>query len=111
MRIRMAVLLTGLLLSAYAQPYEQQADRSVVPDPNAHGSDVRLPNGKLQRDEIVKSEYEKSLQDAAELIRLSEDLKADLEKNSAFVVSIPSIKRTEEIEKLAKRIRARMKRG
>ena len=101
MRIRMAVLLTGLLISGYAQ----QADRP-PPDP-----EIRLPNGKLQRDEIVKSEYEKSRQDAAELVRLSEDLKADLEKNSAFVVSIPSIKKTEEIEKLAKRIRGRMKRG
>ena len=101
MSLRSVVLVTAFLLSGYAQ----QPDRP-VPEP-----EVRLPNGKLQRDEIVKSEYEKSLQDAAELIRLSEDLKADLEKNSAFVVSIPSIKKTEEIEKLAKRIRSRMKRG
>ena len=101
MRIITVIFLTAFLLSGYAQ----QPDRP-VPEP-----EVRLPNGRLQRDEIVKSEYEKSLQDAADLIKLSEDLKADLEKNSAFVVSIPSIKKTEEIEKLAKRIRGRMKRG
>ncbi len=106
MRLRMPVLICCLLLSAYAQSPDPSK-----PDPNIHGSDIRLPNGKLQRDEIVKAEYQKSLEDAAELIRLSEDLKADLEKSSAFVVSIPTIKRTEEIEKLAKRIRGRMKRG
>lgn len=110
MRIPMALLVTCVLLSGQAQEYWPQADRS-VPDPNSHNSEIRLPNGKLQRDEIVKAEYQKSLEDAAELIRLSEELKADLEKNSAFVVSIPTIKRTEEIEKLAKRIRSRMKRG
>ena len=71
----------------------------------------RLPNGKLQRDELLKSEYEKSLQDAADLQRLSNELRLDLEKNSAFVLSIPTIKKTEEIEKIAKRIRGRLKRS
>lgn len=105
MRIRMAVLLPCLLLTGYAQ----QPDPS-KPDTNTHDPDIRLPNGKLQRDEIVKAEHQKSLQDAADLIKLSEELKADLEKSSAFVVSVPAIKRTEEIEKLAKRIRSRLKR-
>jgi hypothetical protein len=109
MRIRLAVLLPGLFLAAYGQLPDRPVPDPRNPDP--HNSETRLPNGKLQRDEIVKAEYEKSLQDAAELIKLSEDLKADLEKNTAFVVSIPSIKKTEEIEKLAKRIRGRMKRG
>ncbi|MDQ2950622.1 MAG: hypothetical protein M3Y27_32605 [Acidobacteriota bacterium] len=102
MRIPMALLVTCVLLSGQVPE---------GPDPNGHSSEIRLPNGKLQRDEIVKAEYQKSLEDAAELIKLSEELKADLEKNSAFVVSIQTIKRTEEIEKLAKRIRGRMKRG
>jgi hypothetical protein len=105
MHIRMAVLAPCFLLGLFAQ----LPDRPALPE--AHAPETRLPNGKLQRDEILKAEYDKSLQDAAELIKLSEDLKADLEKNTAFVVSIPTIKKTEEIEKLAKRIRARLKRG
>ena len=72
---------------------------------------MRLPNGKSQRDAIAKAAYEKSLQDAADLVRLSEDLRTDIEKNKAFVVSVPAIKKTEEIEKLAKRIRSRMIHG
>jgi hypothetical protein len=72
--------------------------------------ETRLPNGKLQRDEILKVEYEKSLEDSRELSRLADELKADLEKNDRYVLSIQTIKKTEEIEKLAKRIRGRMKR-
>ena len=105
MHIRTAIALPCLFVGLSAQP----PDRPSFPD--AHAPEARLPNGKLQRDEILKAEYEKSLLDAAELIKIAEDLKADLEKNTAFVVSIPTIKKTEEIEKIAKRIRARMKRS
>ncbi len=73
--------------------------------------DVKLPNGKSQRDEILKSDFEKSLQDAADLQKLAGALRLDLEKDTAFVVSLQTIKKTEEIEKLAKRIRGRLKRS
>jgi len=72
--------------------------------------EVRLPNGKLQRDEILKADYEKNLEDARALLKLSEDLKLEIEKDEAFVLSISAIKKTEEIEKIAKRIRGRIKR-
>jgi hypothetical protein len=71
---------------------------------------VRLPNGKLQRDEIIKADHERSIKDAGELLKLAEDLKIELEKNDAHVLSVGAVKKTEEIEKLAKRIRQRMKR-
>jgi len=74
-------------------------------------TEVRLPNGKLQRDEILKSEHEKSLHDAEELTRLCDELQRDLEKAGTFVVSVQTIKKTEDIEKLARRIRGRLKRA
>ena len=70
----------------------------------------RLPNGKSQRDAILKAEHEKSLKDAAELLTLAEELKAELEKNDRHVVSVSSLRTTEEIERLARRIRNRLKR-
>jgi|HigsolmetaAR201D_1030396.scaffolds.fasta_scaffold26219_2 hypothetical protein len=72
--------------------------------------DVRLPSGKRQSDEILKAEYQKNLEDAAELLRLAEDLKIELEKNDRYVLSLDVYKKTEEIEKVAKRIRKRLKR-
>ena len=70
--------------------------------------DTRLPNGKSQQEEILKAEHEKSLKDAAMLIDLAEQLRADLEKNDRYVLSVATLKKTEEIEKIAKRIRTRL---
>ena len=70
----------------------------------------RLPDGRSQKEEILKAEHAKSLQDADELMKLSEELKTDLEKHDRHVVSVATLKKLEEIEKLAKRIRGRLKR-
>lgn len=72
--------------------------------------DVRLPNGKSQREEILKADHEKDLKDAATLIELAGQLKQELEKNDRHVLSVSSLRKTEEIEKLAKRIRQRLRR-
>lgn len=78
----------------------------VLPDDH----DVKLPSGKSQKEEILKADHEKSLQDAAELMKLSEELKIDLEKNDRHVLSVATLKKLDEIEKIAKRIRGRLKR-
>ena len=72
--------------------------------------EVRLPNGKLQQEEILKADYAKSRQDAATLVEVAQSLQQELDKNDCHVLSVSSIRKTEEIEKLAKRIRARMRR-
>ncbi len=76
---------------------------------NGQEEEVTLPNGKLQRDEILKAEHQQNVKDAAELLELAEQLKIDLEKSDRFVVSMATIKKTDDIEKLAKRIRARLR--
>ena len=72
--------------------------------------DSKLPNGKSQREEILRHEHQKSLEDSGELLKLAEDLKMELEKNDRHVLSVSSLKKTEQIEKLAKRIRSCLKR-
>jgi 4-hydroxy-3-methylbut-2-enyl diphosphate reductase IspH len=72
-------------------------------------SDITLPNGKSQREEILKAEHQQNLKDAAELADLADQLKIDLEKNDRFVLSMSTLKKTDDIEKLAKRIRARLR--
>lgn len=71
---------------------------------------MRLPNGKKQVDEILKDDYEKNLQDARDLSSLARSFEEDLEKNDAFVFSLSSLKKLDDMEKLTKRIRGRMKR-
>ena len=71
--------------------------------------DVKLPNGKSQKDAILKAEYDQNLKDAARLVELSGELKQDLEKGNRFVLSMATLKKTDEIEKLVKQIRSRMR--
>src|ERR1051325_8328752 len=71
--------------------------------------DVKLPSGKLQRDEILKAEREDNIKDAARLVDMAQELKADLEKNDRFVLSISTLKKTDDIEKLVRKIRGRLR--
>jgi hypothetical protein len=71
--------------------------------------DVQLPSGKSQRDEILKAERDQNIKDAAQLVDLAQQLQQDLEKNDRFVFSLATLKKTDDIEKLAKKIRSRMR--
>ena len=100
---RGALLLSLAVISAVA------LSQDVPPISNQPQEDVKLPNGKSQRDEILKSEREENIKDAAHLMELAEGLKADLEKNDRFVLSLDTLKKTDDIEKLVKKIRARLR--
>ncbi len=71
--------------------------------------DPRLPNGKSQKNAIAKEEHEQALKDAQQLVNVAEELRNELQRAGTFVVPLASVKKTEEIEKLAKRIRGRLK--
>ena len=102
MRRVIVILFSAALFAAAQSPPE------INPPPAA--ADMKLPNGKSQRDAILKADYAKSLEDSREMVKLAEDLKTELEKNDYMVVSVSEIRKTEEIEKLAHRIRGRLKR-
>ena len=78
--------------------------------PSEEPEDLRLPNGKKQQDEILKAEYEKNLKDAQELVSTAKAFEEDLEKDDRFVLSLSSLKKLDDMEKLTKRIRSRVKR-
>ena len=78
-------------------------------DSTAQQEDLKLPNGKSQRDEIIKAEHEQNIKDAARLVGMAEGLKADMEKNDPFVLSMDTLKKTDDIEKLVKKIRSRLR--
>lgn len=75
----------------------------------AEEEDVILPSGKSQKEEILKAEHQQNLKDAAELADLAEQLKIELEKNDRYILSMATLKKTDDIEKLAKRISARLR--
>ncbi len=102
-RFLFLVLLWMPCLPAQTIPPTRREPKETPPD------QVRLPNGKLQQEEILKAEHTRALQDVRQLVELAQALQKDVEQAGADVLSISSIHRTEEIEKLAKRIRSRMR--
>jgi hypothetical protein len=104
-RFSRGMLTLGLAVVCLAQtehPYPRPIEKDAP--------DVKLPNGRFQRDEILKAEHQQNLKDAAQLVDLSRQLKQDLEKNDRYVLSLDDLKKTDDIEKLAKKIRSRMRR-
>jgi hypothetical protein len=79
-------------------------------EPQEGQEDVKLPNGKSQREEILKDEHQKSLRDIKEILEQAGQLQAALEKDNYMVLSVSSLKKAERIEKLARQIRTRLQR-
>jgi hypothetical protein len=69
-----------------------------------------LDTSTAQRDALIKADHKKNLADAATLLNLAEELKSELEKEDPLVISAKDIKRTEDIQKLAKNIHGRLTR-
>jgi hypothetical protein len=86
------------------------AQRRFPGDPPPDEPNRRLPGGKDQREEILKEDHRRNLEDAAGLMRLSEEVKADLEKSDRYIVSVDTLKKLDQIEKLSRSIRSRLKR-
>ena len=101
------VLLAGL--SVYALQQQGSGRGGGRRGGAAEEEDVVLPNGKSQKEEILKAEHQQNLKDAAELAELAEQLKIELEKNDRYILSMATLKKTDDIEKLAKRISARLR--
>jgi ATP-dependent helicase/DNAse subunit B len=102
----MRLLLTLLCLAMLSA--QQQIPPPDVPPKEEN--DRKLPNGKSQNEAILKADYEKSLKDSARLVELSQSLQQELEANDSHILSISSLKKAEEIEKIAKRIHGRLRR-
>lgn len=106
--VLLSVLATGIL-AAHNQDTQDQNQNRTLPIPPNPNEDAKLPNGKSQKDAIAKQEHEQTLKDADDLIAVAQQLKEELQKAGDYVVPVSSVKKTEEIERLARRIRGRLR--
>ena len=104
----MTRILLALTIALGLAGQTQQSPAS----PPAPGTapDVQLPNGKSQKEEMLKLDHKKNLEDAATMAKLAQEVSEDLEKNDRYVMSLKTLKKLDEIEKLAKAVRGRLKR-
>jgi len=102
--------LTTFVRKEYAKAFQDQQlpdeRKPKFPEPD---EDPRLPDGKSQKNAIAKQQHEQALKDANELVSAAQDLRDQIKQAGIFVVPLVSVKKTEEIEKLARRIRGRLK--
>src|ERR1700693_2831187 len=100
------VVALALLSPVARQPLHGQRGGGQDPAPSGRpgtagdDGDVKLPNGKSQRDEILRLDREQNIKDADLLIQLAEDLKEDIEKNDRYVLSMSTLKKKDDIEKM-----------
>jgi len=104
-RIMQAVLAAAMALAL--SPALAQSPR-IPRDPGPGSDEPQFPNGKSRSDEILKEDHRRDVKDAAQLVELAQQLKVEIERNDRRVLSMASLKKTEEIEKLAKRIHSRL---
>jgi hypothetical protein len=106
-----SLMVAPLAFAAAQTPLQDQQsqDDHGLPIPKSPNEDTRLPNGKSQRDEIAKQEHANALKDVDALVAAAQELRDELKRAGDFVVPVGSVRKTEEIEKLAKRIRGRLK--
>ena len=103
-------IASALCCAQQQDAQEPPGNRRIPPIPNpSNPEDRKLPNGKSQNDAIAKQNHEQALKDTNELIAVAEQLRDELKKAGNYVVPVSSVKKTEEIEKLARRIRGRLK--
>ena len=85
-----------------------------LPPPEHQNQDtpniLRTPDGRNRTEMILKADHEASIKDVDTMRKLIEDVKIDMEKNDRHILSVATLKKLDEIEKLTKKIRGRMKR-
>jgi hypothetical protein len=73
---------------------------------------ARSPSPELrrrERDAISKQEFQDNTRDIAKILDLAQGLQSAIERNGPFIVDAHEIRDAEQIEKLAKNIRGRLK--
>lgn len=101
---RRAALLS-LLASPLAATPQVNPPLLHIPPPLYQGEDPSRPNGK-SKDEIAEENRKEALKDLQDLLSTAQQLQDELKKAGSYVVPTDSIKKTKDIEKLARRIRA-----
>jgi hypothetical protein len=95
-----ALLSLFLIACAFAQSRRQKS-----PD------EINLPNGRKWNDAIVEAEHAANIKDARALAQLSTEIRDDIEASDKFVLSLQTLRKVEDAEKLLKNLRGRMRKN
>lgn len=77
--------------------------------PSTGDTPKRLPDGRLQSEVLLKQAHKDNLEDLDQMKKLLEAVRDDLDKNEGHALSLKSLRGLEELEKLSRRVRGRIK--
>ena len=117
MRSRFASALFFCLLSLPMMAQTQQQPRQPPPQPSPHDLNIPIADDDDARNRIMTEQQKKAAKervaalksDTDKLLKLSVELKNYVDKSDENVLSLDVIKKAEEIEKLAKSVKDKMK--
>lgn len=107
-----AGVLLVISLALLGLPSRAQRGRPLgtIPPPiSAEPEPTIPPLEQTLRRKMVKASYARLQKDTEQLVKLTSELKAEVDKANEDTLSLGVIKKAEEIEKLAEKIRNRMK--
>jgi hypothetical protein len=105
--LQFVVALLAILVLLPASPAQRRGETD---DPFSR-PDIKLPSGKSQRDEIVRADHKRNQEDATKLAMLAAELKDELAESDSHVVSVKTLKKLDDMERLVRGIRGRLKRN
>lgn len=97
-----------------AHRYGEPPTNPVLDASNSHEADRALVSAEEQRkrraaqQDMARGQLRKLHEETAQLVTLANELKAELDKTASNKLSVEAVKKTKQIEKLAKNIRGRM---
>jgi hypothetical protein len=110
-----AVILLGCAVSAacHAQTETPKAQEPAAADASkAAEAKSSQPQDKPKKDADPNAEKQKQLaDDTARLLQLANELKAEMDKSTKDTLSLTVVKKAEEVEKLAHKVRDEMKKS
>jgi hypothetical protein len=78
----------------------------IHPIPDVSNPDIP-PISRKQKDAILKQNYKKMKQDAAQLVKLANQLQKSVDNSNSEILSVDVVKKADQIEKLAKKIKGK----
>ena len=70
----------------------------------------KSPEKQAKMDQLILADYQEALRDIEKMRKLTDALQSELQKSDPHVLNVASLRNSEEIEKLSKRIRSRLRR-
>jgi len=102
--VLLVICLALLELPSWAQ--QRQLPRTIAPPIT---DEISPPLQQTLRRKMLKANFEQLQKDVEQLVKLTSDLKEEVEKANEDTLSLGVIKKAEEIEKLSGKIKNRMK--